>query len=128
MLASLAASHKRIGMENTVMMIGPCDIRFKLSGRKPPGDQGDWVLYDVYRDNEYVGLVANTRLHEHRKYELWMPLEGDSNSLNVIMNRDDAASSFVSHPPSYPISSPWLRLAACLMAKLKKVRGKVASR
>lgn len=122
------ASYERIGMENTVMMIGPCDIRFKPSGRKPPGDHDDWVLYDVYRDNEYVGLVANTQLHEHRKYELWMPLEGDSNSLNVTMNRDDAASSFVSYPPSYPVSSLWLRLAAALRAKSREVCGQVVSR
>lgn len=61
--------------EDIDLSMGGREIFFKPSSRPLLPSHDGWVLYDVYVDGEYAGLVANTRLEADLGEETWRPLE-----------------------------------------------------
>lgn len=74
-------------------------IVFKPSDRDLPPHLDGWTLYDVYIENEYEGLVADTGLESEYepKYRVWRPLEGNTYQKGQFLNRDEAAAAFFHH-------------------------------
>jgi len=82
--------------EEIDVSMGGTNSLFKPSGRALPAHLDGWTLYDVYVDDEHVGLVADTGLDEDYgfHYRIWKPLEGKTDSSLDALNRDEAAASF----------------------------------
>lgn len=86
-------------MEDIDMSMGGFDIIFKPSDQPLPPSHDGWALYDVYKEGEYAGLVADTGLNsEYEPYERqWRPLEdSEGNTLPTYgLNQAEAAAVFL---------------------------------
>jgi hypothetical protein len=82
--------------EEIDVSMGGAKILFKPSEQALSAHLDGWTLYDVYVEDEHVGLVADTGIDEDYgfHYRIWKPLEGNTDSRLDALNQDEAAASF----------------------------------
>lgn len=86
-------------MDDIDISMGDFKVIFTSSERELPPHLDGWRLYEVYKNDEYAGLVADTGTHsEYEPYErLWRPLEDSVGKTLPThgLNQQEAAASFI---------------------------------
>lgn len=81
-------------MEESRLWMGETLLILKPSHRQHPEGH---TLYEVYAEEDYVGLVANTGqgLGGDPQRDEWRPFEGESNRIGEALDRQTALASFI---------------------------------
>lgn len=81
-------------MEESRLWMGETLLTLKPSHRQHPEGH---MLYEVYAEGDYVGLVADTgqELGSNPQEGDWRPFEGESNRIGEALDRDSALASFI---------------------------------
>jgi hypothetical protein len=86
-------------MDDIDISMGDFKVIFTSSERELPPHLDGWMLYEVYKNDEYAGLVADTGTHsEYEPYErLWRPLEDSVGKTLPTpgLNQQEPAASFI---------------------------------
>lgn len=84
-------------MEDIDLSIGGVKVTFTPSDVEPPEHLRRWTLYDVYVEDEYMGLATDTgeRAADRPEGRAWRALEGDAYQVGEALDREEVAGTFV---------------------------------
>jgi hypothetical protein len=84
-------------VEDIDASVGGVKVVFRPSDKEPPEHLSRWTLYDVYVEDEHMGLATDTgeRPTGRSEERFWRALEGDAYQVGEALSQDELAGAFV---------------------------------